>query len=95
MLTYIYNILKRYLFHLRHTWSSSLFFPGNFVQIESEPTENGFLLEKKKTSLIKSYVYFIDYKYLFKRYFITASKAKSEELEVVDLPLSSIFKEKS
>ena len=38
--------------------------------------------------------YFIDYKYLFKRYFITASKATSEELEVLDLPLSSIFKEK-
>ena len=33
-------------------------------------------------------------KYLFKRYFITASKAMSEELEVLELPLSSTFKDK-
>ena len=39
------NILKRYLFHLAPYLKQSILFPGNFIQIESEPTENGFLLE--------------------------------------------------
>ena len=34
--------LRRYLFHLAPYLKQSTLFPGNFVQIESEPTENGF-----------------------------------------------------
>ena len=53
--------LKRYLFHLAPYLKQYALFPGHFIQIESEPTEICFLLNK----------------YLFKRYFITASKASS------------------
>ena len=83
-----YNILKRYLFHLAPYLKQSALFPSNFIQIKSEPTENGYLSEIN-TSLRGFFI-----KYLFKRYFITVTKAMSEELEVLDWPLSSIFKEK-
>ena len=43
-----YNILERSLFHLAPYLKQSTLFPGNFIQIESEPTENGFLLRKKE-----------------------------------------------
>ena len=39
------SILKRYLFHLGPYLKQSTLSPGNFLQIESELTENGFLLE--------------------------------------------------
>ena len=77
-----YNILKRYLFHLAPYLKQSTLFPGNFIQIESEPTENG--LSEINTSL-KGIL-------LNKWYFITASKTMSEELEVLELTLSSIQK---
>ena len=88
--------LKRYLFHLAPYLKQSTLFPGNFIQIESEPTQNGFFSEIN-TSLRG--IYWINTslrgillnEYLFKRYFITASKAMSEELEVLDLQLSSMF----
>ena len=53
----------------------------NFIQIESEPTENGYFIRNKWSILLN--------KYLFRRYFITASKAMSEEFEVLDITLSS------
>ena len=80
----IYSIYAPYL-------KQSALFPGNFIQIESEPTENGYLSEVN-TSL-RGYLNCLN-KYLFKRCFITVSKAMSEELEVLDLTLSSIFIEK-
>ena len=71
---------KRYLSHLAPYLKQSTLFPGNFIQMESEPTENGFSSEIN-TSLRDILLN----KYLFKRYFITASKAMSEEVEVLDL----------
>ena len=38
----LYIILKRYLFHLAPYLKQSTLFSSNFIQIESEPTENGF-----------------------------------------------------
>ena len=60
----------------------STLFPGNFVQIESELTENGVLSEIN-TPLRG----ILSIKYLIKRYFITADFAL-EDLEVLDFPLS-------
>ena len=69
---YYYKILKRYLFHLAPYLRLSTLFPGKFTQTESEPTENGVLSEIN-TSLRGILLN----NYLFKRYFITASKAMS------------------
>ena len=44
-----YNILKRYLFHLALYLKQSTLFPGKFIQIESEPTENDVLSEISTT----------------------------------------------
>ena len=80
------HILKRYLFHLAPYLKQSTLFPGNFVQIESEPTENGDLSEIN-TSLRGN----LSSKYLLKRYFITTDFAL-EDLDVLNFPLSSILK---
>ena len=47
-----HNKLKRKLLHLAPHWQQSSLFPGNFVQLASEPIENGDLSEIE-TSLIK------------------------------------------
>ena len=63
-----------------------------YARVDAARWSSDCTLIKEFLGLFKRY--FIDYNYLYKRYFITVSKAMSEELEVLDLPLSSIFKEK-